>query len=164
MGLTCQGEGTVQTESASVSKTTQGESIGTIAEGQTVHVVPDNGLGKSKYLFVYAEFNSTGGGSRKEYVWIKASEVKLNQVEKEKPESKEKSTDEASPKEKETWRSMGNLRGNPPIRSENPHNLNVIEDEATYSDLLANARESLKSLKAKVRGMKVDGEIVDHKY
>ena len=67
-------------------------------------------------------------------------------------------------KQDSKWRLSGNLRGNPPVRSENPPNINVIEDETTYNNLLFLARASLSSIK-RMAGSMLDGEeVTNHKY
>ncbi|MEM7039108.1 MAG: DUF5995 family protein, partial [Bacteroidota bacterium] len=155
LGLICQGEGTVNGDEVNVSKTKGGASIGTLTNGSEVHVVPDNGLGKGEFYFVYAPVNYEKGGSGKEYVWVKSSAITLNKPDEKAPDPKPKTpTDEVTEEEeKETWRSSGNLRGNPPVRSEDPHNINVIEDEAEYNQLLTLARKSLKKLTARADAM-----------
>lgn len=148
--------------------------LGYFAENAEIDLVEDNGLGKGAHYFVYGEFTYAAGGTGKEYVFIDATQVKLADA----PAAK-KAAPAAAPKPKkegaaaegpaaapaQTWRGIGNLRGNPPVRTENPHNINVVEDETNYNMLLGVARESLKSITAAADKMNPTGRNVqDHKY
>lgn len=62
------------------------------------------------------------------------------------------------------WRLSGNLRGNPPVRSETPPNIAVVEDETTYHQLLSLAKKSLVAIKKMAESMLDGEEVKDHKY
>ncbi len=152
---------------------TQMNPLGYFEEDAEVFVLEDNGLGKGTHLFIYGTFDYAKGGSGKEYVWVDASQVKMDvvpQADVAKPAPAKQvgqADDPASKKEPgpETWRSIGNLRGQPPVRTESPHNINVVEDEANYKMLLGLAREALKSITAEAAKMNPTGTSVqDNRY
>jgi Family of unknown function (DUF5995) len=66
-----------------------------------------------------------------------------------------------------TWRETGKLRGDPPVRSQTePPNKNIVEDEATYKQLLASVKNLLKDQRARAEAMKDEktGVVDDYKY
>lgn len=150
--------------------------VGHFAENAEIDLVNDNGLGKDTHYFVYGEFTYAGGGTGKEYVFIDVNQVKLQNPPAAKPQpavkpkpaaDKKQPTESPTPADAgaQTWRGIGNLKGNPPVRTENPHNINVVEDEAHYNMLLGIARESLKSITTAANAMNPTGkDVKDHKF
>jgi hypothetical protein len=151
--------------------------LGHFAENAELDLVNDNGLGKDTHYFVYGEFTYVGGGTGKEYVFVDVNQVKLQNPPAAKPKpaaapaakpaAQQQASTAATPAspEAQTWRSIGNLKGQPPVRTENPHNIHVVEDEAHYNMLLGIARNSLSSITAAAKAMNPTGkDVQDHKY
>jgi Family of unknown function (DUF5995) len=67
---------------------------------------------------------------------------------------------------KKSWREMGKLRGNPPVRSQTePPNKNIVEDEKTYKQLLASVKALVKEQEARAETFKSkDGVVNDYRY
>lgn len=63
-----------------------------------------------------------------------------------------------------TWRGIGNLRGNPPVRSEDPPNMAVVEDQATYERVRRAASAGLAVQQSRAEKMKSAGEVLDNRY
>lgn len=63
-----------------------------------------------------------------------------------------------------SWREMGNLRGNPPVRSENPPNKNVVEDEAVYTLRRDAARAALQRQRERTAKLVDQGNVTDFRY
>jgi Family of unknown function (DUF5995) len=182
--MASKGKATVIAPQAAVFKKvgdarTKTNPVGHFAENAEIDLLEDGGLGKGTHYFVYGEFNYVGGGTGKEYVFIDASDVKLAdapapkaspppakpQPKKDQPAEKAATTDAPAAAPDQTWRGIGNLRGYPPVRSESPHNINVVEDETNYNMLLDIARASLKSITAEADKMNPTGKNVsDHKF
>jgi hypothetical protein len=145
--------------------------LGHFAEDSEVFVLEDNGLGKGTHLFIYGTFNYVKGGSGQEYVWVEASRVKTEEapkVDAAKPAPAKQVGEDGGTSgttEKPTWRSIGNLRGQPPVRTEHPHNINVVEDESNYKMLLGLAESALKSITAEADKMNPTGtSVVDNRF
>jgi hypothetical protein len=150
---------------------TGANALGHFEENAEVFILEDNGLGKGTYLFVYGLFNYAKGGSGKEYVWVEASRVKFQEPPKLDAAGPMPATPlgqgggQSTEVDEETWRSSGNLRGHPPVRSEHPHNINVVEDEANYKMLLEIAEGSLKSITAEADKMNPTGtNVLDNRF
>lgn len=63
-----------------------------------------------------------------------------------------------------TWRGIGNLLGNPPVRSEEPPNKAIVEDQATYQRAHLAASAGLAVQQERAEGMKAGGEVSDNRY
>lgn len=74
---------------------------------------------------------------------------------------------QSAPQPKRTWREMGRLKGNPPVRSETePPNKNIVEDEREYKAMLASAQALLQEQRARARRMLSPNgkEVLDYRY
>jgi hypothetical protein len=69
-------------------------------------------------------------------------------------------------RESRTWRDIGNLRGAPPVRSEeSPPNKAIIEDAATYGERHAAAQATRGDQEARAQGMLDEaGKVQDQRY
>ena len=66
----------------------------------------------------------------------------------------------------QTWRESGNLRGNPPVRSEDsPPNIGIVEDQATYDQRYAAASAQWERQKTRADAMLSEsGDPMDNRY
>ena len=151
---------------------TETNAIGHFSEDpdSTVFILKDSVLAEGTHLFVYGTFDYVKGGSGEEYVWVETSHVTIDQVPKVDPArpapGKQVGQDDASAATpKHTWRSIGNLRGHPPVRTEHPHNINVVEDESHYTMLLGLAESALDSITGEADKMNPTGtSVVDNRF
>jgi hypothetical protein len=69
------------------------------------------------------------------------------------------------PTDPEGWRESGNLRGNPPVRSEFPPNIGIVEDGKEYGRRLGHVKTRAAERKSSADGMlDSDGNVADNRY
>jgi hypothetical protein len=68
-------------------------------------------------------------------------------------------------REQVAWRESGNLIGNPPVRSESPPNIGIVENEAEYRRRLGHVQARGADRKKTADGMlDAKGNVVDNRY
>lgn len=168
------GHGTINQEDAKLwedlqKKANDGKPKGFFTHGTEVRMHQVNGKDQrivywyskdgEPVIYVYGNVKNV---DKAQYGWILKSMVDTT------PQTAPKEPAKAKPSasgDVSKWRASGNLTGYPPVRSENPPNIAVKEDEDTYSSLRKIALNGKQTQKKRADSLlSASGEVTDYRY